>query len=37
MRLTGLPGGGGKAWLKRGIVDLLDVDPGLVTSLIHLR
>ena len=35
--VTVLPGGGGKAWLARGVEDLLAIEPGQLTSKVHQR
>lgn len=35
--VTVLPAGGGKAWLARGVTDLLDLEPSDLTSVIHQR
>ena len=35
--VTVLPNGGGKRWIERNIIDLLDVDPAALTSAAHQR
>ena len=35
--VTVLPNGGGRSWLERGITDLLDVAPELLTNATHKR
>lgn len=35
--VTVVPGGGGKAWLARGVTDLLDLDASALKSVIHQR